>query len=117
MNAFLNVTWGLLNPDMFASVADTIEDVMQASVPGVIENVRVAEIDQGNNPIRILSIRSLPDEHTENLKHNVREENKKTKDPQEASLGRFGSLGSVIGAAQDLPDQNTAGRRPRGSAY
>jgi Ca2+-dependent lipid-binding protein len=85
LNAFLGVTWGLLNPEMLAGVADTIEDVMQASVPGIIENVRIAEIDQGSNPIRILSIRSLPDGHVQHLKDNVREENKKNKDPQEAA--------------------------------
>uniref|UniRef100_A0A093VEX5 Meiotically up-regulated protein n=2 Tax=Talaromyces marneffei PM1 TaxID=1077442 RepID=A0A093VEX5_TALMA len=90
MNAFLTVTWGLLNPEMFAGVADTIEDIMQASLPGVIENVRVAEIDQGNNPIRILSIRSLPDGHVEDLKRNVREENKINKDPQEAAADEEG---------------------------
>ena len=61
MNTFLSVVWGLINPDMFTAVADTLEDVMQASVPGIIENVRVAEINQGSNPLRILSLRALPD--------------------------------------------------------
>ena len=81
---------GLLNPDMFASVADTLEDVMQASVPGVIENVRVAEINQGNNPFRILSLRALPDSHVKELKQGIHEENKKTKDPQEAAADEEG---------------------------
>ncbi len=44
MNTLLGIMWGLINPDMFVSVADTLEDVMQASVPSVIENVRVAEV-------------------------------------------------------------------------
>ena len=30
MNTFLSILWGLINPDMFAAVADTLEDVMQA---------------------------------------------------------------------------------------
>ena len=68
MNTFLGIVWGLINPEMFAAVADTLEDVMQASVPGVINNVRVAEIDQGSNPIRILSLRALPDSKVEDLK-------------------------------------------------
>ena len=75
---------------MFVSVADTLEDVMQASVPGVIENVRVAEINQGNNPIRILSLRALPDSHVKELKDSIHEENKKTKDPQEAAADEEG---------------------------
>ena len=85
-----NIHRGLLNPDMFASVADTLEDVMQASVPGVIENVRVAEINQGNNPIRILSLRALPDSHVKELKDSIHAENKKTKDPQEAAADEEG---------------------------
>ena len=90
MNTFLSVVWGLINPDMFAAVADTLEDVMQASVPGVINNVRVAEIDQGSNPIRILSLRALPDSRMGDLKNAIHEENKKTKDPQEAAADEEG---------------------------
>ncbi|KAJ9608646.1 hypothetical protein H2200_006417 [Cladophialophora chaetospira] len=90
MNTFLGIVWGLINPDMFAAVADTLEDVMQASVPGVINNVRVAEIDQGSNPIRILSLRALPDSKMQDIKQQVHEENKKTKDPQEAAADEEG---------------------------
>lgn len=90
LNTFIGIVWGLVNPDMFQSVADTLEDVMQASVPGVIENVRVAEISQGSNPIRILSLRSLPDDHMKEMKHAIHEENKKTKDPQEAAADEEG---------------------------
>jgi Ca2+-dependent lipid-binding protein len=28
MNALLSVAWGIVNPDMFQTVADTLEDVM-----------------------------------------------------------------------------------------
>jgi hypothetical protein len=86
----MSILWGLIDPDMFVSVADTLEDVMQASVPGIIENVRVAEINQGNNPIRILSLRALPDTHVKELKESIHEENKKTKDPQEAAADEEG---------------------------
>ncbi|KAF1991392.1 hypothetical protein K402DRAFT_400138 [Aulographum hederae CBS 113979] len=90
MNTLLGVVWGLINPDMFQAVADTLEDVMQASVPGIIENVRVAEINQGSNPIRILSLRALPDAHMKDMKQAIHEENKKTKDPQEAAADEEG---------------------------
>lgn len=90
LNTLLGVAWGLVNPDMFASVADTLEDVMQASVPGFIENVRVAEINQGSNPIRILSLRALPDSHMGDMKRAIHEENKKNKDPQEAAADEEG---------------------------
>jgi Ca2+-dependent lipid-binding protein len=90
MNHFLEIFWGLIDPDMFAGVADTLEDVMQASVPGVIESVRVAEINQGNNPFRILSLRALPDSHVKALKDSIHQDNKKTKDPQEAAADEEG---------------------------
>ncbi|KAF2114656.1 hypothetical protein BDV96DRAFT_577172 [Lophiotrema nucula] len=90
MNTLLGIVWGLINPDMFQGVADTLEDVMQASVPGVIENVRVAEINQGSNPLRILSLRALPDTHMKEMKQAIHEENKKTKDPQEAAADEEG---------------------------
>jgi len=90
MNTLLGIVWGLVNPDMFQSVADTLEDVMQASVPAIIENVRVAEINQGSNPIRILSLRALPDDHMKEMKEAIHEENKKSKDPQEAAADEEG---------------------------
>lgn len=90
MNTLLGIVWGLINPDMFVAVADTLEDVMQASVPGIIENVRVAEINQGSNPLRILSMRALPDDQVKEMKQAIHEENKKTKDPQEAAADEEG---------------------------
>ncbi|KAI8634056.1 C2 domain-containing protein [Xylariaceae sp. FL1651] len=90
MNTLLGIVWGLINPEMFASVADTLEDVMQASVPGIIENVKVADISQGNNPIRILSLRALPDAHMKDVKDEMHKENEKVKDPQELAADEEG---------------------------
>ncbi|MBZ4037865.1 hypothetical protein K6T82_24180, partial [Flavobacterium sp. 17A] len=53
LNAFLQTVWGLINPDMFVPVADTVEDVMQQSLPGFIDAVRISDIGQGTNPLRI----------------------------------------------------------------
>jgi hypothetical protein len=73
----------MINPEMFAAVADTLEDVMAASVPGVIENVRVADISQGNNPIRILNMRALPDSQVRDIKDEIHKENEKAMDEHE----------------------------------
>lgn len=83
MNTALGTMWGLINPEMFAGVADTLEDVMVASVPGVVENVRVADISQGSNPIRILSLRALPDSHMQEVQEETRKQNEKNTDPNE----------------------------------
>lgn len=61
----------------------SIEDVMVASVPGIIENVRVADISQGSNSIRVLSLRALPDNHMQDVKNEQYKENIKTMDPEE----------------------------------
>ncbi|KAL5612945.1 hypothetical protein BROUX41_003978 [Berkeleyomyces rouxiae] len=93
MNSMLSLFWGLINPEMFAGVADTIEDVMVASVPGIIENVRVADISQGSNPIRVLSLRSLPDNHMQDVKSEQYSQNIKTMDPDElAAMEKSGAF-------------------------
>ncbi|KAH8766248.1 C2 domain protein [Hyaloscypha finlandica] len=61
MNSLVGIVWNLINPEMFAAVADTLEDVMQASVPpALIQNVRVSSIGLGDQAFKILSLRSLP---------------------------------------------------------
>ncbi|KAK0386888.1 hypothetical protein NLU13_5201 [Sarocladium strictum] len=96
LNTALGIVWGLINPEMFAGVADTLEDVMAASVPGIIEHVRVADISQGNNPIRILNMRALPDSHVQDIKDEIHKENEKNTDPNELAAieqaGQFYNL-------------------------
>ncbi|UKZ82254.1 hypothetical protein TrVFT333_010039 [Trichoderma virens FT-333] len=93
MNTAIGVFWGMINPEMFAGVADTIEDVMAASVPGIIENVRVADISQGNNPIRILNMRALPDSHVQDIKDEIHKENEKVMDEDElAAVSQAGAF-------------------------
>lgn len=62
---------------------NSLEDVMAASVPGIIDNVRVADISQGNNPIRILNMRALPDSHVQDIKDELHKQNEKNTDPEE----------------------------------
>ncbi|KAI1439000.1 C2 domain-containing protein [Xylaria sp. CBS 124048] len=90
MNSLLGIVWGLVNPDMFGSVADILEDVMQASLPSVIENVRVADISQGDNPIRILSLRALPDEHMKDIKEELHKQNQEIMDPEDLAADEQG---------------------------
>jgi Ca2+-dependent lipid-binding protein len=61
LNGLIKLVWGLINPDMFIPVIDMVEDVLQASLPGFIDAVRIADVGQGTNPLRIVSMRALPD--------------------------------------------------------
>ncbi|KAJ7031619.1 hypothetical protein C8F04DRAFT_1110009 [Mycena alexandri] len=58
-NALLYSLWPIVNPSLFVSVADMLEDALQASLPKLIHGVRVADIGQGSEALRILGIRSL----------------------------------------------------------
>lgn len=60
LNAVLASVWPLVNPDLFTSLADTLEDVMQASLPKMVQMVSVNDIGQGSESIRILGIKWLP---------------------------------------------------------
>ncbi|KAL1839756.1 hypothetical protein VTJ49DRAFT_1179 [Mycothermus thermophilus] len=90
LNAAVGLVWGLINPDMFAAVADTLEDVMQASLPKVVEHVKVNDLSQGSNPLRILSLRALPDGEVEELRREIHERDKKVKDPEELAAEEGG---------------------------
>ena len=60
LNSLLSSVWPLINPELFISLADTLEDVMQASLPKLVRMVSVEDLGQGNEAVRILGVRWLP---------------------------------------------------------
>ncbi|KAI5358583.1 putative C2 domain, synaptotagmin-like mitochondrial-lipid-binding domain, C2 domain superfamily [Septoria linicola] len=60
LNSLLSSVWPLVNPDLFVSLADTLEDVMQASLPRIVQMVSVEDIGQGSEALQILGVRWLP---------------------------------------------------------
>ncbi|KAK8052287.1 meiotically up-regulated protein [Apiospora rasikravindrae] len=60
LNDMLSSLWPLVNPDLFFGVADTLEDVMQASIPSIVRMVSIEDIGQGGEPVNILGIKWLP---------------------------------------------------------
>ena len=60
LNSLLGAVWPLINPDLFVSLSDTLEDVMQASLPGLVKMVSVEDIGQGSEAMRVLGIQWLP---------------------------------------------------------
>ncbi|KAF3761767.1 hypothetical protein M406DRAFT_50127 [Cryphonectria parasitica EP155] len=59
-NSLLASIWPLVNPDLFSSLIDEIEDIMQASLPKVVKMVSIDDMGQGNQSLRILGVRWLP---------------------------------------------------------
>lgn len=76
LNGILDALWSVMNPDLFSSLGGTLEDVMQASIPGFIHSVKVEDLAQGSTPIRITGLKILPDNHVGNLKEGMRKETK-----------------------------------------
>ncbi|KAI0050335.1 hypothetical protein FA95DRAFT_1555850 [Auriscalpium vulgare] len=60
-NAVLRGVWPILNPSLFDSLVDMIEDIMQSSVPSFVHSVRISDLGLGREPIRITSLRAIPD--------------------------------------------------------
>jgi hypothetical protein len=60
LNSLLASVWPLINPDLFTAICDTLEDVMQASLPKMVRMVSVDDVGQGSESLRILGIRWLP---------------------------------------------------------
>lgn len=60
LNSMLSSIWPLVNPDLFSSLIDMIEDIMQASLPKVVKMVSIDDMGQGNQSLRILGVRWLP---------------------------------------------------------
>ncbi|KKY29110.1 putative c2 calcium-dependent membrane targeting [Phaeomoniella chlamydospora] len=60
LNKLLASIWPLINPDLFTSLGDTLEDTMQASLPKKVRMVSVDDLGQGSESLRILGIRWLP---------------------------------------------------------
>ncbi|KAI5462136.1 hypothetical protein BGZ63DRAFT_354616 [Mariannaea sp. PMI_226] len=60
LNSLLQSVWPLINPDLFTSLSDTLEDIMQASLPRFVRMVSVEDIGQGSEALRILGVRWLP---------------------------------------------------------
>ncbi|SPC65915.1 uncharacterized protein UHOD_04743 [Ustilago sp. UG-2017b] len=74
LNGILESLWSVMNPELFSSFGGTLEDVMQASIPGFIHSVKVEDLAQGSTPIRITGIRILPDDRVDSLRKDMRRE-------------------------------------------
>ncbi|RXW21581.1 hypothetical protein EST38_g4280 [Candolleomyces aberdarensis] len=59
LNSFLKSLWPIINPALFVAVSDIVEDSLQANLPKFVSGVRVADIGQGSEPIRIVGVRWL----------------------------------------------------------
>lgn len=65
LNAAIATLWKQLNPEMFVSMLDMVEDIMQSSLPGFIQAVKISDFGLGSNPVRMVAMRALADVMTD----------------------------------------------------
>lgn len=65
LNAAIACVWKQLNPEMFVSMLDMVEDIMQSSLPGFVQAVKISDFGLGANPLRFIAIRGLADVMTD----------------------------------------------------
>ena len=61
LNAAIACLWKQLNPEMFVSMLDMVEDIMQSSLPSFVEAVKISDFGLGENPLRMIAMRALAD--------------------------------------------------------
>jgi hypothetical protein len=111
LNSLLGSVWPLINPDLFTSLADTLEDVMQASLPRFVEMVSVNDIGQGSENIRILGVRWLP---SGAAAQSVSEDGKfKKSNDGESNDRKVSGEGQVDQASADQTEQAEDGSQQR----
>ncbi|EGG09082.1 uncharacterized protein MELLADRAFT_77186 [Melampsora larici-populina 98AG31] len=59
INSALASLWPLISPDIFRPVIDLLEDTLKVLAPGIVTTVRVDELDQGRNSIRLVAFKTL----------------------------------------------------------
>lgn len=62
LNNIMRTIWPTINSELFAGPVDLLEDVLQKQVPSVVHTVKVSDLDIGSVPLRVLSMRYLPDD-------------------------------------------------------
>lgn len=107
LNSLLSSVWPLINPDLFTSLADTLEDVMQASLPKLVRMISVEDLGQGSEAIRILGIRWLPTgAAAKNVSVNGDTKSGKNKEGTDRKVPGEGDLGDETESSKEDGNQN-----------
>jgi C2 domain len=106
LNALFASIWPLINPDLFTSLADTLEDVMQASLPKLVRMISVEDLGQGSEALRILGVRWLP---TGAASRSV-DADGKLKSKSDSNNRTAPGEGEIQHDAQDSPAQDGEGK-------
>ncbi len=59
LNSLLRSVWPVVNPALFTPLSDMLEDSLKSTLPKFVRDVRITDVGQGTEPIRILGIQWL----------------------------------------------------------
>lgn len=112
----LATVWPLIDPALFTSVLDMVEDIMQASLPKFVDAVKISDLGLGTNPPRIVAMRGLPD-HTTDREYPRQEWIYRAK-PGDSQVGEAGagSRAAQGGRSQNKASTTNATARVDGAA-
>lgn len=65
LNAAVACIWKQMNPEMFVSMLDMVEDIMQSSLPSFVDSVKISDFGLGEHPLRLIALRGLADVMTD----------------------------------------------------
>ena len=57
----LSLTPSPADPEMFLPMVDQVEDIMQQSLPGIVDAVKISDVGHGTSPFRFIAFRGLAD--------------------------------------------------------
>ena len=60
LNAAIQAIWPILDPAIFVAGTDLLEEALHGAAPSAVKAVRVSNVSQGTNAIRLLGIKCLP---------------------------------------------------------
>lgn len=125
LNAAIAVIWKQINPEMFIPMVDQVEDIMQQSLPGIVDAVKISDVGHGTNAFRFIAFRGLADVMSDpnypreqwitqgkSVEDDVPKEPKELKEPKEAKddVGSDKKLTEEEDADGDgVPDEDEAG--------
>lgn len=58
LNGVMRGLWEVMDPAIFEAAAGTLEDVMQASAPAFIHQIKVVDLNHGLTPIRVAGVKA-----------------------------------------------------------
>jgi Ca2+-dependent lipid-binding protein len=107
LNGVLTKLWPQVNTDIFVPIVDLLEDVMQASIPSFITQVKIVNVGQGVTPLRVLSMRWLDEENQNDSKAADTKHGATDRLNEEEQMGEWASL-EVSFAYRAQPSSSSA---------